>query len=426
MAINLNKGDNKLLYYYSDNGLTSGPFTLDDLLSKIKSETLVYREGIEWTNAKNVPELKKYFLEEENKNEKLKTEPLKTTNYWSYILFLMVLLFGVFYFKYNKKNSSVSSTDTTTIPNNIVDSVAPTATGETIDQGMDTKQGEELQLSKIDASGEYFSNGISYGKDKIIDNNKETWWTPNPTNGDNSYLILNLENGESEVSALSIINGSYGRYYMDNSRITKLRVSFSDGFSEEVQLSETQEYQNVQFEQVHKSKYVKVEPLERIRGNKWDDICISELRVYGNSVSMEETNSENVEACDQNSIIGLLNNMFEAFEIGLFNANDYFSPNITQYINLHNTNPDELNRVYEKTSDFKNVKNFIQHETLQIVTTNSGCKVNFISKFTCYRPSKYKWQRCLVDVELVFNDGKISSYVEKRVSGLQFSDNEFD
>ena len=72
MAINLNKGDNKLLYYYSDNGLTIGPFTLDDLLSKIKSETLVYREGIEWTNAKNVPELKKYFLEEEKKNEKLK------------------------------------------------------------------------------------------------------------------------------------------------------------------------------------------------------------------------------------------------------------------------------------------------------------------------------------------------------------------
>jgi hypothetical protein len=425
MAINLNKGDNKLLYYYSDNGLTFGPFTLDDLLSKIKSETLVYREGIEWTNAKEVPELKKYFLEEEKKNEKLKTGPLKTTNYWPYILFLTVLLFGVFYFNYSKKNSSVSSTDTTTIPNNIVDNVAPTATGETIDQGMDTKQGEELQLSKIDASGEYFSNGISYGKDKIIDNDKETWWTPNPTNGDNSYLILNLENGESEVSSMRIINGSYGRYYMDNSRMTKLRVSFSDGVSEEVQLSETQEYQNVQFEQVHKSNYVKIEPLERIRGNKWDDICISELRVYGNSISTGESNSENVESCDQNGIISLLNNMFEEFESGLFNANDYFSPNITQYINLHNISPNELNRVYA-TSDFKNAKNVIQDETFQVVASNSGCKVNFISKFKCYRPSKRKWQRCLVDVELVVNNGKISSYMEKRVLDLQFSDNEFD
>lgn len=38
-----------------------GPFTLSELLEKIDSDTLVYREGIEWTNAKDIDELKKFF-----------------------------------------------------------------------------------------------------------------------------------------------------------------------------------------------------------------------------------------------------------------------------------------------------------------------------------------------------------------------------
>lgn len=50
------------MYYYSDdNGTTFGPFSLNELLPKVNHETLVYREGIQWTNASNVEELKKYF-----------------------------------------------------------------------------------------------------------------------------------------------------------------------------------------------------------------------------------------------------------------------------------------------------------------------------------------------------------------------------
>jgi uncharacterized membrane protein YhaH (DUF805 family) len=49
-------------YYYSDgDGNTFGPFSLIELLPKIESDTLVYRDGIEWSNAENISELKKYF-----------------------------------------------------------------------------------------------------------------------------------------------------------------------------------------------------------------------------------------------------------------------------------------------------------------------------------------------------------------------------
>jgi hypothetical protein len=63
MAIDLSKEKNELKYYYSENGATLGPFSLSQLLEKIDGETLVYREGMEWTNAKNVDELKKFFKE---------------------------------------------------------------------------------------------------------------------------------------------------------------------------------------------------------------------------------------------------------------------------------------------------------------------------------------------------------------------------
>jgi uncharacterized membrane protein YhaH (DUF805 family) len=60
-----------LMYYYSINGTVYGPLQLAKLLEKIDADTLVYREGIEWTNATEVKELKKFFkkpnLEKANK-----------------------------------------------------------------------------------------------------------------------------------------------------------------------------------------------------------------------------------------------------------------------------------------------------------------------------------------------------------------------
>lgn len=69
MAIELNKDKNDIIYYYSENGKTLGPYSLSELLVKIDAETLVYREGIEWTNAKDIDELKKFFKEQQVKED---------------------------------------------------------------------------------------------------------------------------------------------------------------------------------------------------------------------------------------------------------------------------------------------------------------------------------------------------------------------
>lgn len=61
MAINLSKDKDEFKYYYSKEGATFGPFSLSQLLEQIEPYTLVYREGIDWTNAQDVEELKKFF-----------------------------------------------------------------------------------------------------------------------------------------------------------------------------------------------------------------------------------------------------------------------------------------------------------------------------------------------------------------------------
>jgi phage shock protein PspC (stress-responsive transcriptional regulator) len=61
MAISLQKKNQESQYYYSDGTNTFGPMNVVQLIEKIKPETMVYREGMDWTIAKNVDELKKFF-----------------------------------------------------------------------------------------------------------------------------------------------------------------------------------------------------------------------------------------------------------------------------------------------------------------------------------------------------------------------------
>ena len=61
MAINLTKKEEKVNWYYSRNGNQIGPFELSELVKQIEGDTMVWREGIEWTTARMLPELSSYF-----------------------------------------------------------------------------------------------------------------------------------------------------------------------------------------------------------------------------------------------------------------------------------------------------------------------------------------------------------------------------
>jgi len=96
MDIDLSKLESEEeIYYFSDNGNVLGPFTLARLIEKIGPETLVYREGINWTRACEIPELKQYFPEEKKVVEKVSEKaPIpSTTPKKSPVLLIFVVFF---------------------------------------------------------------------------------------------------------------------------------------------------------------------------------------------------------------------------------------------------------------------------------------------------------------------------------------------
>jgi TM2 domain-containing membrane protein YozV len=80
MAIDINKKEEEYNYYYTSDGNQYGPLNLVQLISKINGETLVWREGIEWTNANNLEELKKFFPIVDSSSKVIKKQEEKQTN----------------------------------------------------------------------------------------------------------------------------------------------------------------------------------------------------------------------------------------------------------------------------------------------------------------------------------------------------------
>ncbi len=98
MALNFNKGGKLGKYFYLDEqGVDYGPFELVDLLEKIDRNTLVYYQGINWTKACEIPELKRYFPEEIKVVEKvIEKAPLPAAKpKKSPILLILVVFFVI-------------------------------------------------------------------------------------------------------------------------------------------------------------------------------------------------------------------------------------------------------------------------------------------------------------------------------------------
>ena len=63
MALSTEKKTEKHNYYYIIDEVQYGPVELFELLPKVDRNTMVWREGIEWAKASEVPELRNFFPE---------------------------------------------------------------------------------------------------------------------------------------------------------------------------------------------------------------------------------------------------------------------------------------------------------------------------------------------------------------------------
>jgi serine/threonine protein kinase len=122
------------------------------------------------------------------------------------------------------------------------------------------------------------------------------------------------------------------------------------------------------------------------------------------------------------TILTKLNNYYEAFSGGYFNAFDYFASFVEQYLTKKNMSPTEINDIYSIDSDWQEPIFRIYTDKLNLVQIENGIETwEYLAEFQCYRPSKDKYQISEVLYQVKFEQsGKMTSYKELNVKNTKF------
>ena len=107
-----------------------------------------------------------------------------------------------------------------------------------------------------------------------------------------------------------------------------------------------------------------------------------------------------------------------------FDANTYFSENVSQFISRHNLTPNDINTIFNQNNEFLRGQSEILNNQINFERTENN--LNYYSywvDYSCYRKSKNKNEFCKVNVEVGFDENnKITSYKELRLSDLRFEE----
>lgn len=144
-------------------------------------------------------------------------------------------------------------------------------------------------------------------------------------------------------------------------------------------------------------------------------------------VSNEESSNENDVSMTSKFIsdenIGvLIENYYSDLNNERFDANNYYSQQIDQFITLKNITPSELNSALKYNNDYQNGTSTIEENSLAFDSTEEDLSFwTFWLTYNCYRPSKKKYQECKINVRIGVDDKfLIHSYKEMKVKDLKF------
>lgn len=146
-----------------------------------------------------------------------------------------------------------------------------------------------IMPSKVTSSGYLVGKNEAYKDEFMIDHDPFTWWTPNPhRNGEGAWIELDFE-AESNIVGFEVWGGShnpdypkYGDIHKLNNRVRKGICEFSDGSSIQFELADVDNWQVVRFDDVVKTKSIRLKINEVYKGEKWDDLCIAEFLALTN------------------------------------------------------------------------------------------------------------------------------------------------
>tara|TARA_B110000285_G_C15046471_1_gene574580 strand:+ start:80 stop:1216 length:1137 start_codon:yes stop_codon:yes gene_type:complete len=163
-------------------------------------------------------------------------------------------------------------------------------TEEVKQNGLEPKEYIEESTNYTCTASSYIpkSVGLSYNCENVNDGNLNTWWTPSSKTKKEIWLKCGFQI-ETKLKSIKIHAGAhhedysfagknYGNLYFKNFRIKRLRVEFSDGSFEILDLKDIDAIQILQLKEAKNTTFVKLTPLDHYDHNGgWDDFCISEL-----------------------------------------------------------------------------------------------------------------------------------------------------
>ncbi len=142
-----------------------------------------------------------------------------------------------------------------------------------------------------------------------------------------------------------------------------------------------------------------------------------------NALSEQEYN----EPISQDQLLNFITQYYIDISSNNFEAENYFSNNVTQYITRKNVSPYDINTFHKNNEEYINENSTIIDNEINLDRTEGEINYyNYWIDFNCFRKSKNKYQKCKVKVEIGIDDkNKIKSYRELEVTNLEFTNAEY-
>jgi tetratricopeptide (TPR) repeat protein len=410
MALNLDKSTIEKKYYFEENGVTFGPFPLSVLLTKIKADSFVYRDGIDWAKASEIEELKSYFkvekitqpekLPQQNHSNILVDVPKTKSNLGVWIVVsVIILVLIVIVIKNQPKTDSEENTIDSTAMSNIL-SEFDIFNLNSIQNFKPNEEQKNIATSYLDKGNEELLNR---NYTEAINNYKES-----------------LRNFPQAITYFKLANA-----YMKTSDFEGSYQCFRIASALDYQPQSEIDNKILALEAVRGNfELVKNEILSKSYANpKLLSVVEKDSLFYGfrNSPYYLEIIEKNINVdsvADESVYLSIIQNYYEALNNKNMDAHDFFSPMVSQFINKKNTNPTEINELTQSNAEFVDPKSTIIGS--RVFETAPNARQAWIS-FTCFRSSMNKYETCRVKVEFIFdNENKIYSYKELAVKDLIF------
>lgn len=126
---------------------------------------------------------------------------------------------------------------------------------------------------------------------------------------------------------------------------------------------------------------------------------------------------------EEDKVYNFLNNYYKSQNDVGFDANNYYTSKIDQFITHKNITPDSVNTLIKNERDYLKGQIIIHRESIRLLKKEGEISYWTMNEdYSCFRSSKNKFQTCNVLKEIGLNkDFKMVSFIERKISNVRNS-----